>query len=318
MDFLEIIKQSEKRLNKLRVITNFFDNADVVGISIRTKIIHDVFTSNTNLDSMKLELFHLQYTDTFLQLMQQLKKKIEQKYLLIQNEIKINAEFVANYKTEIKKDSFREEVIKCNLSTQLFLETAYDYLAFMNPAKANALFEVNEFKDKWGAEYYRQISDADSQKISNLETPLFHSYNIITIDKKLLGKLNIHRFKIKFQCGFQYNNSFFSLFEFIHTNEHLIFNHQINQFQVFEIKDFPTLNFAKNSSNKQDLIQTLTNKITDLEKQAKTSLKLIPKEVKLVIKEYYLKISSLSFLDDLQNVDEQTNILKSMLNLNIN
>ena len=317
MDFSEIIKQSEKRLNKLRVITNFFDNADMIGISIRTRVIHDVFTSNPSLDVMKLELFHLQYTDTFLQLMQQLKKKTEQKYLLIQNEIKINSDFVVNYQTEIKKDSFREDTIKCNVATQHFFETAYGFLAFDTAQNVDDALVLREFSQQYASEYFRPLSEAQFQALDKATIGLAHVYKDILIEKKLLGKLNIHRFKVKFLCGFQHNHQRFSVFEFIHSNEHFMFSHQKNQFQLLYLKEFAALEFSKNSSNKQELIKSLLKKIKNLEQQATTSLKQIPNEVQLVVIEYYNKISSISFLDDLQNVDEQTNILKTMLNLNI-
>lgn len=317
MDASENIKLSEKRLNKLRVITNFFDHADVTNISIKTKIIHDIFASNQALDSMKLELFHLQYTDTFLQLMQQLKKKIEQNYLLIENEIKANETFIASYKTEINQDDFRKDIINCNVNVQLFFEAAYEYLAFDNPEKASFLLEINNFKNKWSSEYFRPISDEHFTALEHVKSVVFHSFNNIHIEKKLLGKLNIQRFKVKFLCGLQNSNQCFSVFEFIHVNEHFIFNHQSNHFLLLDLKNFSTVNFSRNSSNKQLIIKTLTDKIAALHNKSNTSLRQISQDILLVLQEYYLKISAMSFLDDLQNIDEQTNILKSMLNLNI-
>lgn len=317
MDASENIKLSEKRLNKLRVITNFFDHADVTNISIKTKIIHDIFASNQALDSMKLELFHLQYTDSFLQLLQQLKKKIEQNYLLIENEIKANETFIASYKTEINQDNFREDIINCNVNIQLFFEAAYEYLAFNNPDKSSYLLELHHFKNIWSSEYFRPITNEEFTALDTTKSAVFHTFNKIHIEKKLLGKLNIHRFKVKFLCGLQNSNQCFSVFEFIHANEHFIFNHQSNHFQLIDLKKFNSINFTRNSSNKQLIINTLTEKIVALNNKSNTSLRQIPQDVLLVLQEYYSKISALSFLDDLQNIDEQTNILKSMLNLNI-
>ena len=47
----------------------------------------------------------------------------------------------------------------------------------------------------------------------------------------------------------------------------------------------------------------------------KTSL---PQDVTDVLAQYLDKISGVDFLEELQNVDEQTNILRAMLNININ
>ncbi|MEO0059584.1 MAG: hypothetical protein RLZZ312_1231, partial [Bacteroidota bacterium] len=68
----------------------------------------------------------------------------------------------------------------------------------------------------------------------------------------------------------------------------------------------------------QALINELNEKTNELTKQSTLQLKVIPDEVQSVIKEYHQKISSISFLDDLQKIDEQTNVLRSMLNLKIN
>ena len=87
MEVTAIIKDSEKRLNKLKVLTNFFDQSQVIAISVRTRVIHDMFANNKDLDINKLEVFHLQFTDSHLDLLIKLKKKNEQKYLLITKEI---------------------------------------------------------------------------------------------------------------------------------------------------------------------------------------------------------------------------------------
>ena len=57
------------------------------------------------------------------------------------------------------------------------------------------------------------------------------------------------------------------------------------------------------------------NFLEDELRNIKTS---IPADVQQVLNSYVNKISSVNFLDELQNVDEQTNILKAMLNININ
>lgn len=43
----------------------------------------------------------------------------------------------------------------------------------------------------------------------------------------------------------------------------------------------------------------------------------MPADVEAVMESYLQKISGVEFLEDLQNVDEQTNILKAMLNIKI-
>ena len=50
-----------------------------------------------------------------------------------------------------------------------------------------------------------------------------------------------------------------------------------------------------------------------LESELSTIKTSLPESVLEVLKDYLNKISSVDFLEDLQNVDEQTNILKTML-----
>ena len=317
MDFLETIKQSEKRLNKLRIITNFFENSDIVGISIRTKVIHDIFNANAARDFSRLELFHLQFTDTFLDLMQKLKKKNEQKYLIYQNEININNEFIFSYKTEIKNDRFREDCIIHNQQLNSFFENIYQILAFDKKEVVHRNF-LNDFCSKYAETHFRNISNNDFSNFDCLKPEQNHEYQGLLIEKKLIGKMNIARFKSKFICGFKFNENYFMVYEFIHANIHFVYNFKKQLFALCNFDDFANTNFSKNTSNKQALINELNEKTNELTKQSTLQLKVIPDEVQSVIKEYHQKISSISFLDDLQKIDEQTNVLRSMLNLKIN
>ena len=63
MEFTAIIKDSEKRLNKLKILTNFFDQSQVIAISVRTRVIHDMFEVNK---AEEIFLFAYQYTKDYL------------------------------------------------------------------------------------------------------------------------------------------------------------------------------------------------------------------------------------------------------------
>lgn len=78
------------------------------------------------------------------------------------------------------------------------------------------------------------------------------------------------------------------------------------------------INISKNGSAKEEIIRDLKNKNAELKRELSVVKTTLPHNVLEVLKEYYEKISSVDFLEELQNVDEQTNILKTMLNININ
>ncbi|WP_435525767.1 hypothetical protein [Chryseobacterium indoltheticum] len=70
-----IMSQSKRRLTRLKLLANFFENVDIIAIYIKTDIIHNLFNENQTLDFNKLELFHLQYTDSLIELLTKIKKK---------------------------------------------------------------------------------------------------------------------------------------------------------------------------------------------------------------------------------------------------
>lgn len=318
MEFEEIINNSEGRLNKLKILSNFFDNSLVISIAVRTRVIHDIFASNQLLDSNKLELFHLQYTDTLIDLLTKLKKNLEQKYTIIINEIQINTDVIESFKGQIQKDNFRECVQTHNLIMQSFLESLYHQLAFDTKETTNVLIqEIDELQREKGLEFYRKINAEDYQILSNIPVKGFYENQNYKVEKKLLGKLNIQNFAFKFLCGFQFDNQFIEVYEFIHTEEHFIYLKDKKTFLPIKIEEYKRLDFSKNVSNKKEIVLQLQQKNTELNVKSNTILKAIPNDVEQVLVEYTEKITSIEFLDNLQSIDEQTNILRTMLNINI-
>ena len=318
MEFAAIIKDSEKRLNKLKILTNFFDQSQVMAISVRTRVIHDMFAANKELDINKLELFHLQYTDSLLDLLTKLKKNIEQKYLLLINEIQINTDVINSFTNEIKKDNFLDRVKTHNLIMQAFMESLYNDLAFENKvSNLTNLQEKNDLSNEMGAEFYRKIKTQEYDQLNAISSKSMYEFFDFKVERKLLGKLNIQKFKFKFLCGFQCNNQFIEIYEFIHCNEYFVFLKEKNEFLNIVLSDFPNVDFSKNNSNKKEMLLQLKRKNVELKNKAERMIKTIPQDVEIVLNDYDQKISSMQFLDDLQNIDEQTNVLRTMLNINI-
>ena len=146
----------------------------------------------------------------------------------------------------------------------------------------------------------------------------FLDLKTLDLDKKLLGKLNIHNFMFKFLCGFQCNNQIIEVYEFINSNEYFMYIKEQKKYVSLKINDFKTIDFSKNKSNKKELVKSLNDKNEELNQQSKQVLKSITNDVELVLENYLKKISSLELIEEIQNIDEQTNVLKTMLNLNIN
>ncbi len=318
MEVKEIIKFSEKRLDKLKILTNFFSQTDLIAISIRTRAIHQIFAANNDLDINKLELFHLQYTDSLLDLIAKLKKKNEQKYLLLMNEIQINDEVIKSLESTVDNNKFSDNIKIHNKKIQTFIALLYNELAF----EKKQLFrketeQINQLSNEWGIGYYRKIPLPDFVELMALSCKINYDVSDFRIEKKLLGKLNIQKFRFKFLCGLQFNNQFIEIYEFIDSNDYFVFLKEKKEFLFIDLKQFSNIDFSKNSSGKSDRLLELKNKNIELTNKAEQVIKFIPMEVEEILNNYNQKISSIELLDDLQNIDEQANILKTMLNINI-
>ena len=314
--FLQIIKDSEKKLMTLKLLANFFNHPDLFNVIIKTTIIHSLFENNKSLDINKLELFHIQYTKSLIDLFQKLKKQKEQKYLLVLNEIAINDEFILKLNDEIDESKFHDQIKihAQNMSENIAL------LYQMFEADKTTLFTWNSITNSantYKNEYFTDLSVELYDQLTNITRNTYQNA-FVKFEKRLLGRLHIFKFKIKFVCGFVCNNDVIEVYEFRDSNEKFIFVDKDKSFYYLHDEDLKGLDLSKNHSKKNHVINQLKIKntfLTDELRNVKTS---IPADVQTVLNSYVSKISSVNFLDELQNVDEQTNILKAMLNININ
>jgi hypothetical protein len=209
---------------------------------------------------------------------------------------------------ELMREHSRKMILKLEHLYNMFSHDTIDVFSWDEILKVSNMVQTK---------YYREITvDQYSDLISfNLN---FYQNVYAKIERKLLGKLNACKFRIKFTCGLVCNNELIEVFDFIDSNEKFIFVTNDKSFILLDPLNAKNVNFSKNTSSSNQVVSQLIEKNEDLKEklsQIKTSL---TKEVLDVLKSYLDKISSVDFLDELQNVDEQTNILKAMLNVNIN
>lgn len=314
--FNEIIKHSKRKLVTLKLLSNFFVHPDLFGVLVKTEIIHNLFENNKVLDINKLELFHVQYTSTFIELFQKLKRQKEQQYLLLTDEIHINEDLISKLKTEISQDHFHEKtkVHARNMSGKI--AQLYNLLA-CNQTEPFHWTEISNFSKSVAAEYYRKISAEDYARISAFDRKMYSNVHAL-FEKKLLGRLNIYKFQIKFLCGLVCGNDVIEVYEFRDTNDRFIFVDEHNAFYFFSEEDSKGIDLSRNHAAKQEVIKQLEVKNNQLKEQLASIKTSIPESVLEVQKAYLEKISAVDFLNELQNVDEQTNILRAMLNVKIN
>lgn len=314
--YVQIIKDSNRKLVVLKLLSNFFNHKDFVGVLVRTKVIHSLFQKNLTLDINKLELFHIQFTNSLIDLFQKIKKSKEQQYILISDEIYINKDIISKLKSEIGEEKFSEQIKEHAQRMSKKIEQLYQILA----SDSKNLFDWNEimsFSDAIKSEFYREINIEQYEKITAINRKFYENKHV-RFEKKLLGRLNILKFKIKFLCGLVCNNEIIEVYEFRDSNDKFVFVGNEKSFYFIENDIEKEVDLSKNNSVKGEIIAQLQDKNALLELELSTIKTSLPESVQEVLKDYLNKISSVDFLEDLQNVDEQTNILKTMLNININ
>ncbi|MDX6188839.1 hypothetical protein SGQ83_05725 [Flavobacterium sp. Fl-318] len=314
--YLRIIKDSNRKLVILELLSNFFNHKDLVGVLVRTKIIHTLFQNNRILDINKLELFHIQFTNSLIDLFQKIKKSKEQQYLLITDEIYINDDIVSKLKVEIGETKFAKQMQLHAQNMSKKIEELYQLFV----SDTDSFFNWNDivaFSQNIQAEYYREITIEQYEKLSQFNKSVYENAHA-KFEKKLLGRLNILNFKIKFLCGLVCNNETIEIYEFRDSNDKFVFVSNEKSFYFWNEEVTLGVDISKNGSAKESILRDLKTKNAELKKELSTIKTTLPETVLEVLKEYHEKISSVDFLDELQNVDEQTNILKTMLNININ
>lgn len=315
--YAQIIKDSSKRLRVLKTLSNFFSHKDLFAVFIRTQVIHNLFDGNRNLDPHKLELFHVQYTSSLIDLFQKLKKSKEQQYLLISDEIYINEDLVRKLESESVAVDFVSEVREHSANMAAKLQQLYNMLA----TGEQVVFgwgDIMLFAAKRAGEFYRDIDASQFLALTDMDARSTYRNEFASIEKKLLGRLNINRFRVKFACGLVHGNEIVEVYDFLDSNEKFVFIASAKAFYFLDAETAKGFDLSKNLSSKTRIIIDLKAKTDALKEKQATVKTFLPPDVEEVLEGYLEKISGVDFLDELQNVDEQTNILRAMLNININ
>ena len=306
-----IMSQSRRRLTKLKLLSNFFENIDIISVYIKTDIIHKLFEENKTLDYNKLELFHLQYTDSLIELLTKIKKKKENDLLAVINEININNQYIDSFE-EKKVDNFETD-------RKIYSGVFSEHLRKLYKDLTEDKFSLNwndvlYFHKKYAVEFYRTEADETKLKLGNFPSYQYQDYSI---ERKLLGKLNIQNFKVRFVCGYRIGRDEYELFKIFQSNEHFIFNIEERKLYLIdnELKD---LDISENESNQASVINQLKRKNEELEETIHENKRMLPEGVDNVLKDYLRNIESVDIMSKIFDVNEETNILRAMLNLNLN
>lgn len=305
-----IMSQSKRRVTKLKLLANFFENIDIISIYIKTDIIHNLFQENKALDFSKLELFHLQYTDSLIELLTKIKRQKESDMLAVINEIDVNNRYIVNFE-ERRVDSFETD-------RKMYSGIFSRHLANLYKDLIEERFTIDwnnvlYFNKKYATEFYRE---ADEELLKSDPLPSYH-YQDYEIERKLLGRLNIQNFKVRFVCGYLIGRNEYELFKIFQSDDHFIFN--VEEKKMYLIDDqLEKLDISENQSNQTTIINQLKNKNEYLEQTMNEKKRVLPAEVESVLKDYLRNLESIDIMSKIFDFNEETNILRAMLNLNLN
>ncbi|WP_307445355.1 MULTISPECIES: hypothetical protein [Chryseobacterium] len=299
-------------MTKLKLLSNFFENVDIISIYIKTDIIHNLFQENKALDYSKLELFHLQYTDSLIELLSKIKRQKENDMLAVINEMDVNNQYISGFE-EKHENSFETDR---KMYSSIFSDQLKNLYRDLTEEKFRLNWDnVLYFHTKYASEFYR----ADSDEIL-LKSGVFSAYQYreYRIEKKLLGRLNIQNFKVRFICGYLISGNAYELFKVFQSEDHFIFDIEGKQMYLIAPETLKKLNTLPNESNKGTIIHQLKIKNRQLEEKMVERKKTLPEQISNVLKDYIKNLENTDIMSRIFDINEETNILRAMLNLNLN
>jgi hypothetical protein len=312
-----VLKESKKTISRLQLLSVFFQEEVVYKIYLRSEVIHQLFEQNEGLPIDKLELFHLQFTSSLIELLRKIKKNNEKNVTLIYDEIQLNNEVITRLNdTVLNERNFVEgkksQSLKINISLRNLFEVLSDHSADFPFVKNITRLSARYAKDF----YYTITADQVAQLIDYKENEVYVNQYAI-IERKLMGLLCKHDFKTTFVYGLKSGMLIIEIYKFLDTDKYFLFFPARNLFLFCTLDELTDIDLTTNLSEKARIIQELSYKNDKLESNAANVKTYIPAEIINLLEENYNKISDINFLNQLNNFDVQANILKAMLNTDI-
>ncbi|MGN8067451.1 hypothetical protein [Mucilaginibacter sp. 22184] len=314
---LNILNQSNRMLSKLQLLSVFFGDDIIYKIYLRSQVIHKLFETNPELDINKLDLFHLQFTQSLIDLLRKIKKNNETNVSLLFDEIQINKEMIdrlndpyytqANFNLEKQR-----QALKVNLSLRKLFQVLSDN-STDNPLSKN----INAFSSRFAPDFFYPVAPELLQEITAYNDKDVYTDEYATIQRKLMGVLCKYEFKTEFYCGLKAGTQVAEVYKFVDDDRYFIYLLTDSLFLFLDIAKIAGIDMTNNLSKKEKLVHELRDKNDKLEGNAAAMKAAMPTEIKNLLADNYKKISDMSFMENISNIDVQANILKSMLNTDL-
>ena len=310
---VNILRASRAEISRLQLLSVFFEEEVLYKIYLRSQVIHQLFENNEDLDIDKLELFHVQFTASLIELLKKIKKSNEKNVSLIYAEIDLNKEMIGQMSDAVfTEKNFNLDKQKQSLKINQSLRKLYEVLSDLHtdfPFSKN----INAFSSRYAKDFFYDIS-AEQLGVLIASDPKDMYVNVhASIERKLMGLLCKYDFKTEFFYGLKSGQLVLELYKFIDIDRYFLFFPRRNVFLIFELDELQGIDWTNNLSEKGKLIQEISFKNDKLVSEAAALKTYIPGEIIQLLEENYLKISDIDFLNHLNNFDVQANILKAML-----
>ncbi len=175
-NLLHILNESVRSISKLQLLSAFFEDDMIYKIYLRTQVIHQLFENNRELDINKLELFHVQFTETVIDLLRKVKQANEKNVNLLYDELQANRELIEQLNNSVYTESSfnlekQRQALKINLSLrklyQELSDDSGDYPFSKNVGAFSARFAQDFFYDISPEVFNRLIVSTPAEVYSN-------------------------------------------------------------------------------------------------------------------------------------------------------
>ena len=310
---VNILKSSNAEISRLQLLSAFFEEDTLYKIYLRSQVIHNLFANNEDLEIDKLDLFHVQFTASLIELLRKIKKSNEKNVSLIYDEIHLNKELMEKLNvTVFTEKNFnlnkQQQALKINLSLRKLYQVLSDGTNEFPFAK-----NINTFSARYSKDFYSDISTEQLSKLIDFDPKNVYINEYASIERKLMGFLCKYDFKTEFFRGLKAGQLVIELYKFIDIDRYFLFFPSRNLFLFCDLEQLSGIDWSNNLSGKSKMIQELSYENDKLLSDAAALKTFIPIPIIDLLKENYAKISDLDFLNHLNNFDVQANILKAML-----
>jgi hypothetical protein len=311
---INLLNESNRILSKLQLMAAFFGDDIVYKVYLRSQVIHQLFENNAELDINKLDLFHLQFTATVIELLKKIKKNNEKCVTLLFDEIHLNQELIAKIETEgYSVAAFNLEKQRQSLKINTSLRRLYEALSNDSTEYPFAK-NINSFSARFAHDFYSPVTPEVLGKLTHFEAGDVYTNAHAIIQRKLMGLLCKYDFKSEFYCGLKTGNIITEVYKISEPGIYYIYYPSRNLFLLCDAGEVEDITYTLADDKPDTLIQELKNKNDQLQSSVAVAKTYLPTEIKHLLADHYKKISDINFLQNMSSFDTQANILKTMLN----